>query len=113
AEWKAMDHQPQCIDCAACYSSCTVVTANRRYLGPMALHRALNIITDPRAAERDERMRAIETEAGAYRCHTLGNCRDVCPRGISPTASIARLKRLAFSHNIRQFFARLLQRTSA
>jgi succinate dehydrogenase / fumarate reductase iron-sulfur subunit/fumarate reductase iron-sulfur subunit len=108
AEWKAMDHQPQCIDCAACYSSCTVVTANRRYMGPMALHRALNIITDPRAGEREQRMNAVETEVGAFRCHTLGNCRDACPRGISPTHSIERLKRLAFSHTLRAFFGRLL-----
>jgi succinate dehydrogenase/fumarate reductase iron-sulfur protein len=108
AEWHAMDHQPQCIDCGACYSSCTVVTANANYLGPMQLHRALNLVTDPRDGEREERMRVIEGEVGAFRCHTLGNCRQACPRGISPTASIARLKRLAFSHQLRQFFARLL-----
>jgi len=110
AEWRAMDHQPQCIDCGACYSSCTVATANPRYLGPMALHRALNLITDPRDGQREERMAVIETESGAFRCHTLGNCRDACPRGISPTASIARLKRLAVSHQMRKFFARLLGR---
>ncbi|MGI8906393.1 MAG: succinate dehydrogenase/fumarate reductase iron-sulfur subunit [Candidatus Sumerlaeaceae bacterium] len=110
-EWQAMDHQPQCIDCGACYSSCTVVSASSRYLGPMQLHRALNLITDPRDGERAERMRVIESEAGAFRCHTLGNCREACPRGISPTASIARLKRLAFSHQLRQFFARLLPGT--
>ncbi len=112
AEWKALDHQPQCIDCGACYSSCTVVNVNRRYLGPMALHRALNLIVDPRDGQREQRMDIIESEAGAFRCHTLGNCRNVCPKGISPTASIARLKRLAFSHNIRSFFSRLLRRTT-
>src|SRR5678815_5799945 len=47
-EWKALDHQPQCIDCAACYSACTLVTVNPRYLGPMALHRALELMVDPR-----------------------------------------------------------------
>src|SRR6058998_2432744 len=45
-EWKALDHQPQCIDCGACYSACTLVTLSRRFLGPMALHRALNLIVD-------------------------------------------------------------------
>ena len=41
-------YRPSCIDCAACYSSCTVVTLSRKYLGPMALHRALTLIVDPR-----------------------------------------------------------------
>jgi succinate dehydrogenase/fumarate reductase iron-sulfur protein len=94
-EWRAMDHQPQCIDCGACYSSCTLVTLRPGYLGPMALHRALNLVTDPRDKMSAERLRAVTGETGAFRCHTLGNCRDVCPRGISPTHSIERLKRLA------------------
>lgn len=94
AEWRAMDHQPQCIDCGACWSSCSLVTLNPRYLGPMALHRALQLIADPRDAARVERLQIVASEAGAFCCHTLGNCREVCPRGISPTASIARLKRM-------------------
>ncbi len=94
-EWKALSHQPQCIDCGACYSACTLVTLHPRYAGPMALHRALNLIVDPRDKARAERLQIVAGEAGAFRCHTLGNCRDVCPRGISPTHSIERLKRLA------------------
>lgn len=89
------ERQPQCIDCAACYSSCSLVTLNPRYVGPMALHRAFNLITDPRASGREERLRLVGGETGAFRCHTLGNCREVCPRGISPTRSIENLKRLA------------------
>lgn len=106
AEWKALDHQPQCIDCGSCYSACTLVTLNRRYLGPMALHRALNLVVDPREKAQSERLRAISGEAGAFRCHTLGNCRDVCPRGISPTRSIERLKRLAAVDWFRRIFSR-------
>jgi succinate dehydrogenase/fumarate reductase iron-sulfur protein len=108
AEWKALDHQPQCIDCGSCYSACTVVTLNPRYLGPMALHRALNLIVDPRDKARTERLNLVSGEAGAFRCHTLGNCRDVCPRGISPTSSIARLKQLSVFAWIRNFFTRKL-----
>jgi succinate dehydrogenase/fumarate reductase iron-sulfur protein len=105
-EWKAMDHQPQCIDCGACYSACTLVTLHPRYVGPMALHRALTLIADPRDAARDERMEIISGETGAFRCHTLGNCHNVCPRGISPTASIQRLKRLAVFDQFRSIFSR-------
>ena len=99
--WKNLNHQPQCIDCAACYSSCTVVTLNPRYLGPMALHRSLNLIVDPRDKAREQRLDLVAGESGAFRCHTLGNCRDVCPRGISPTHSIERLKRLAAWKQVR------------
>ncbi|MEW6305377.1 MAG: succinate dehydrogenase/fumarate reductase iron-sulfur subunit [Verrucomicrobiota bacterium] len=106
-EGRAMDHQPQCVDCAACYSACTLVTLHPRYLGPMALHRALTLVFDPRDGAREERMELVSGEAGAFRCHTLGNCRDVCPRRISPTASIQRLKREAVSHQVRAFLTRL------
>jgi succinate dehydrogenase/fumarate reductase iron-sulfur protein len=105
-EWKALDHQPQCIDCASCYSACTLVTLNPRYLGPMALHRALNVIADPRDQARSQRLALIADETGAFRCHTLGNCRDVCPRGISPTHSIERLKRLATFHLFRRMVSK-------
>jgi succinate dehydrogenase / fumarate reductase iron-sulfur subunit/fumarate reductase iron-sulfur subunit len=97
-EWKALNHQPQCIDCAACYSACTLVTLHPRYLGPMALNRALNLLVDPREKAHAERLNLVAGEAGAFRCHTLGNCRDVCPKGISPTHSIERIKRLAIAN---------------
>jgi fumarate reductase iron-sulfur subunit len=97
------DRQPQCIDCGACYSGCTLVTLHPRYLGPMALHRALNLVQDPRDGARARRLALVTGEAGAFRCHTLGNCHEVCPRGISPTRSIQQLKRLA----VAQWFASL------
>ena len=103
-EWKALDHQPQCIDCASCYSACTLVTLNPRYLGPMALHRALNLVADPRDNARAERLNLVTGETGAFRCHTLGNCRDVCPKGISPTQSIERLKRMSAFAWLRSIF---------
>jgi succinate dehydrogenase / fumarate reductase iron-sulfur subunit/fumarate reductase iron-sulfur subunit len=105
-EWKALNRQPQCIDCAACYSGCTLVTVNPRYTGPMALNRALSLVVDPRDGRREERLKLVTGEDGAFRCHTLGNCRDVCPRGISPTHSIERLKRLAVLDQFRGLFRR-------
>ena len=107
-EWQALNHQPQCIDCGACYSACTLVTLNPRYVGPMALHRALVLSVDPRDGRREERLAAVTGEEGAFRCHTLGNCRDVCPRGISPTQSIQRLKRIAAFAPLRAWFNRML-----
>jgi succinate dehydrogenase/fumarate reductase iron-sulfur protein len=109
-EWQALNHQPQCIDCAACYSSCTAVTLKPRYVGPMALHRALVVMVDPRDGRRNDRINVVGTEAGAFGCRTLGNCRDVCPRGISPLRSIERLKRFAVLDQFRGLFDRLFGR---
>jgi succinate dehydrogenase/fumarate reductase iron-sulfur protein len=106
AEWQRLNRQPQCIDCGACYSACTLVTLNPRYVGPMALNRALSLIVDPRDGRREERLKLVTQEDGAFRCHTLGNCRDVCPRGISPTQSIERLKRLGVWAQVRRWFGR-------
>ena len=104
SEAKKLNDQPQCIDCGACYSACTLVTLNPRYVGPMALNRALSLVVDPRDGRRKERLKVVTGEDGAFRCHTLGNCRDVCPRGISPTHSIERLKRLAVLDQFRGWF---------
>lgn len=105
-EGRVLNHQPQCIDCGACYSACTLVTLHPRYAGPMALNRALNLVVDPREKARRQRLDMVAGEAGVFRCHTLGNCRDVCPRGISPTHSIERLKRLAVLGFFRKFFSK-------
>src|SRR5258707_3432476 len=55
-EGRALNHQPQCIDCGACYSSCTPLTLKPRYAGPMALHRALVVMVDPRNGRRGDRV---------------------------------------------------------
>jgi succinate dehydrogenase/fumarate reductase iron-sulfur protein len=106
AEWQALNHQPQCIDCGSCYSACTLVTLHPQYVGPMALNRALSLVVDPRDARREHRLKVVTGEEGAFRCHTLGNCHEACPRGISPTHSIERLKRLATFSQFRSFFSK-------
>jgi succinate dehydrogenase / fumarate reductase iron-sulfur subunit/fumarate reductase iron-sulfur subunit len=108
-EWDRLDRQPQCIDCGCCYSACTLVTLRRDYLGPMALHRALNLVVDPRDKARTQRLDLVSGEAGAFRCHTLGNCREACPRGISPTHSIERLKRLAVGEQLQKWRRKLFR----
>lgn len=105
-EWKNLSHQPQCIDCGACYSACTLVTLHPRYVGPMALHRALNLIADPRDKARDVRLQQVAGDSGVWRCHTLGNCGEACPRGIRPTYSIERLKRMVVSGWLGRIFRR-------
>jgi fumarate reductase iron-sulfur subunit len=83
----------ECIGCGVCYASCDVVSWNRDYLGPAALNRAWTLVNDVRDGARVERLRAVSGDAGCHSCHTHMSCAERCPKQLSPTASIAGLKR--------------------
>jgi fumarate reductase iron-sulfur subunit len=83
----------ECIGCAVCYAACDVVKWNPEYLGPAALNRAWTLATDVRDGGNKERLAAVSGDAGCHSCHTLMSCTELCPKGISPTRSIAGLKR--------------------
>ncbi|HYL26088.1 MAG TPA: 2Fe-2S iron-sulfur cluster-binding protein, partial [Burkholderiales bacterium] len=90
---QAADAGIECIGCGVCYAACDVVSWNPDYLGPAALNRAWTLVTDVRDAQTVERLRAIAGDAGCHACHTHMSCTERCPKHISPTASIAGLKR--------------------
>jgi succinate dehydrogenase iron-sulfur subunit len=83
----------ECIGCGVCYASCDVVAWNRDYLGPAALNRAWTLVNDPRDAGQRARLEAVAADAGCHACHTMMTCTELCPKGLSPTRSIAGLKR--------------------
>jgi fumarate reductase iron-sulfur subunit len=70
-----------------------VVSWNPDYLGPAALNRAWTLVRDERDTGTDERLRAVAGDAGCHSCHTHLSCTERCPKQLSPTASIAGLKR--------------------
>jgi fumarate reductase iron-sulfur subunit len=83
----------ECIGCGVCYASCDVVAWNGDYLGPAAMNRAWTLVNDVRDGARVERLAAVAGDAGCHACHTHMSCTERCPKKISPTASIAGLKR--------------------
>ena len=85
----------ECIGCGVCYSSCDVVAWNPAYLGPAALNRAWTLVNDVRDTGNRARLAAVAGDAGCHACHTHMSCSERCPKQISPTASIAGLKRAA------------------
>ncbi len=93
AKRRAIDAAIECIGCGVCYAACDVVGWNPGYLGPAALNRAWTLQNDPRDGARGERLAAISGDAGCHACHTLASCTERCPKHLSPTASIAGLKR--------------------
>jgi succinate dehydrogenase/fumarate reductase iron-sulfur protein len=92
-ERRAIDPNLECITCGACYASCTMLGHDAKYLGPAALNRAFTLIRDSRDGARSERLAAVGGEHGCWRCHSLFNCAEVCPKHLSPTRAIKGLKR--------------------
>ena len=83
-----------CITCGICYAACGVKSSSGEYLGPAAINKAFLRLMDPRDGATTERLEVLNNErAGVWRCHTQFNCTAVCPKGISLTDSIGRLKR--------------------
>ena len=89
------DAANECINCAVCYAACDVVAWNDAYLGPAALNRAWTLVNDERHADPAGTLKAAMGEGGCGTCHTQGNCMRHCPVGLSPTRSIAGLKRMS------------------
>jgi fumarate reductase iron-sulfur subunit len=92
-ERKAADAAIECIGCGICYASCDVVSWRPDYLGPAALNRAWTLVNDVRDVQQRERLQAVAGDAGCHACHTQGSCTERCPKQLSPTVSIAGLKR--------------------
>ncbi len=92
-ERREADAAVECIGCGICYAACDVVAWNRDYLGPAALNRAWTLVNDVRDGGNAERLEAVAGDAGCHSCHTLMSCTELCPKALSPTRSIAGLKR--------------------
>jgi fumarate reductase iron-sulfur subunit len=93
---QAADAGLQCINCAICYSACDVVNWNREYIGPAGLNRAWTLVNDVRHATRQETFDKAFGQGGCGSCHSHGNCTRHCPIELSPSESIAGLKRMSF-----------------
>ena len=93
-EVAALRDAEKCIMCGACYSSCQVIAMNKQYIGPHALLKAFLRVLDPRDSIPAERLEDLGASDGVYRCHTIFNCIDACPKGLNPTQAIETLRKL-------------------
>jgi succinate dehydrogenase / fumarate reductase iron-sulfur subunit len=82
------DDTTKCILCAACTSSCPSFWAQPGYVGPAAIVNAHRFIFDSRDHAAHERLEILADEDGVWRCRTIFNCTDACPRGINITKAI-------------------------
>ncbi|MGC2030823.1 MAG: succinate dehydrogenase iron-sulfur subunit [Steroidobacteraceae bacterium] len=101
ADQKKIDRPSACILCACCSTSCPSYWWNSdRYLGPAALLAAYRWIVDSRDEATGERLDAIEDSFRLYRCHTIMNCAEACPKDLNPAQAIAALKRLLLERRL-------------
>jgi succinate dehydrogenase / fumarate reductase iron-sulfur subunit len=90
-----IDRPSACILCACCSTSCPSYWWNSdRYLGPAALLAAYRWIIDSRDESTGERLDALNDPFKLYRCHTIMNCAECCPKDLNPAKAIAAIKNL-------------------
>jgi len=87
------DESTKCILCACCTASCPSFWANPDYLGPAAVVQAHRFIFDSRDRATEERLSAVGGSDGVWRCRTIFNCVEACPREINITKAIGEVKK--------------------
>ena len=90
-----LDGLYECILCACCSTACPSYWWNSdKFLGPAILLQAYRWLADSRDEMTGERLDQLEDPFRLYRCHTIMNCANVCPKGLNPAKAIAEIKKL-------------------
>lgn len=100
AQRERFDDTTKCILCAACTTSCPSFWANGKYVGPAAIVNAHRFIFDSRDTAASERLEVLNESNGVWRCRTVFNCTEACPRDIEITKAIAEVKQVIISGKI-------------
>jgi len=93
AERLRFDDTTKCILCACCTGACPPYWANHEFVGPAAIVNAHRFIFDSRDRATEERLDILNQRDGVWRCRTVFNCTDACPRDIEVTKAIEEVKR--------------------
>jgi succinate dehydrogenase / fumarate reductase iron-sulfur subunit len=99
-ERERFDDTTKCILCAACTTACPVFWTNPDFIGPAAIVNAHRFIFDSRDTASDERLELMNDANGVWRCRTVFNCVEACPRGINVTRAILEVTQEIQNHRI-------------
>ena len=100
-EREKLDGLYECILCACCSTSCPSFWWNPdKFVGPAGLLQAYRFIADSRDHGTEERLDNLDEPYRLFRCHTIMNCVDVCPKGLNPTKAIGKIKELMLKRSI-------------
>ncbi|MGB0712966.1 MAG: succinate dehydrogenase iron-sulfur subunit [Gammaproteobacteria bacterium] len=90
-----LDGLYECILCACCSTSCPSFWWNpEKFMGPAALLQASRFVQDSRDQATEERLDMMNDAYKLFRCHTIMNCVEVCPKGLNPTKAIGEIKKV-------------------
>lgn len=96
-----LDGLYECVLCACCSTACPSFWWNPdKFLGPAALLQASRFIEDSRDQAFEQRLEELEGPFKLFRCHTIMNCVQVCPKGLNPTKAIGRIKSKMVSRSL-------------
>ena len=96
-----LDGLYECVLCACCSTACPSFWWNPdKFLGPAALLQASRFIEDSRDQDFEQRLENLEGPFKLFRCHTIMNCVNVCPKGLNPTKAIGRIKSKMVSRSL-------------
>ncbi|MBS0327314.1 MAG: succinate dehydrogenase iron-sulfur subunit [Proteobacteria bacterium] len=101
AERAELDGLYECILCACCTGFCPSYWWNpERYLGPAALLQAMRFIADSRDHATGERLEFLDDAYRLFRCRSIMNCTEVCPKGLNPNRAIDRIRMRMLKHEV-------------
>jgi len=101
AQREQLDGLYECILCACCSTSCPSFWWNPdKFLGPAALLQSWRFLADSRDQATDQRLDNLEGSFKLFRCHTIMNCVEVCPKGLNPTRAIGHIKDLMLKRSL-------------
>ncbi len=90
-----LDGLYECILCGCCSTACPSFWWNPdKFVGPAGLLQAYRFIADTRDQTTSERLDNLNDPYRLFRCHTIMNCVDACPKGLNPTKAINHIKEL-------------------
>ncbi|NDW04657.1 succinate dehydrogenase iron-sulfur subunit [Jiella pacifica] len=101
ADREKLDGLYECILCFCCQTSCPSYWWNgERYLGPAVLLQAYRWLIDSRDEATGDRLDGLEDPFKLYRCHTIMNCTQTCPKGLNPAKAIAEIKKMMVERRV-------------
>lgn len=98
-ERSKLDGLYECILCACCTSSCPSYWWNPdKFVGPAGLLQARRFLADSRDTATVHRLNKLQDPFSVFRCRTIMNCTNVCPKGLNPSKAIAEIRQQMLTH---------------
>jgi succinate dehydrogenase / fumarate reductase iron-sulfur subunit len=99
-EREKLDGLYECILCACCSTACPSFWWNPdKFIGPAGLLASYRFLIDSRDTEREGRLEELNDAFSVFRCHSIMNCVNVCPKGLNPTKAIGHIKNMLVHHS--------------